>query len=196
LLFSEVRLLLAPLAVLMGLLVPSSTQASDLADVPLNTAVRNLHEGQVIDGVPCLVEDLPVHHIHVHLQIIADGVTVVVPAGIGVGKPWGVGPDGFVATGSCFAWIHTHDGSGVIHLATPEEESFTLGQLFEVWGQRLGPDKALNYRGSVILLVDGRRFNGDPRAVQLLNLDSLVLELGQQPAVPPATYDFLTPRRR
>jgi len=81
-------------------------------------------------------------HIHVHLVVLEDGANVAVPAGIGVGRPWGVDPDGFVSTGSCFAWIHTHDTTGVVHIAGPEEKSFNLGQLFSVWGHPITADSA------------------------------------------------------
>lgn len=162
----------------------------------LSTTVRTLSQGQVIDGVPCLTEDLPVHHIHVHLQIMGDGIPVTVPAGIGVGRPWGVDPDGFIATGTCFSWIHTHDTTGVVHIVTPDEGSFTLAQLFEVWGQPLGKGLALGYHGAVAVFVNGRLFDGDPRDVKLANLENIVLELGKAPSFPaPATYDFGTPSR-
>ena len=181
-------LLAAALLLIAG--CASAASGSGPAGAHLSTAVRSLHEGQVVDGVPCLTEDLPVHHIHVHLQILLDGAPVAVPAGIGVGRPWGV-VEGFIATGSCFAWLHTHDTTGVVHIVTPEEASFTLGQLFEVWGQPLGPDSALSFRGALAVLVDGRQVPGDPRAVRLANLDNIVLELGRPPSSPPpATYDF------
>ena len=173
----------------------SSPQASPPAAGQLNTTVMDLHEGQVVDGVPCLTADLPVHHIHVHVQILADGAAVTVPAGIGVGRPWGVDATGFITGGSCFAWLHTHDTTGVVHIVTPEQKMFTLGQLFEVWGHPLGSASALGYHGSLATFVNGQRFAGDPREVKLLNLENIVLELGKQPAVqPPALYDFATPR--
>ena len=191
--FNEARAwLLAPL-LLVGCAAASQTSFSSPAQ--LNTTVRSLQAGQVVDGVPCLTEDLPQHHIHVHLQILYDGVGVGVPAGIGVGRPWSVDPTGFIATGGCFAWIHVHDTTGVVHIVTPEEKSFTLGQLFEVWGQALGPGSALGYHGSLVVLLNGRPIDGDPRAVTLVNFENIVLELGEPPAAPPpALYNFAAPR--
>lgn len=191
--FNELRVLLVLPLLLVG--CTAGTQPQSPLAAHLSTTVRSLHQGQVTDGVPCLSEDLPQHHIHVHLQILADGADVTVPAGIGVGRPWGVDPSGFIATGSCFAWIHTHDTTGVVHVVTPEEKSFTVGQLFEVWGQPLGNGYALGYHGTVAVFVNGRRFAGDPRTVSLTNLENILLELGTPPAVqPPALYDFATPR--
>jgi hypothetical protein len=185
-------LLLLPL-LLVG--CSATPQPSASRAVHLSTAVRSLAAGQVVDGVPCLTEETPVHHTHVHLRILFNGAEVTVPAGIGVGTPWGVDPTGFVVTGACFAWLHVHDTSGVVHIVTPEERSFTLGQLFEVWGQPLGVGSALGYHGSLVVLVNGTRVDGDPRAVILGNLENIVLELGTPPAVPPpALYEFGTPR--
>ena len=157
----------------------------------LNTTVRDVRAGQVVDSVPCLTADLAEHHMHVHLAIYSDGVEVKVPAGIGVGRPWGFDNTGFLATGSCFARLHTHDTSGVIHIATPALTLFTLGQLFEVWGQPLASDGSFNYKGVLTVLVDGRHSDGDPRNITLTPFENIVLELGKPPAVPPASiYDF------
>jgi hypothetical protein len=191
--FHETRALLVLSLLLAGCSAAAQTSPSSAA--PLNTTVRSLQAGQVVDGVPCLIEDLPQHHIHVHLQILYNGLGVAVPAGIGVGRPWGIDATGFITTGGCFAWIHTHDATGVVHVVTPEEKSFTLGQLFEVWGQPLGVASALGHGGSLVVLVNGQRFDGDPRAVRLGNLENIVLELGKPPAVPPpALYNFAAPR--
>ena len=158
--------------------------------------MREVQEGQVVDGVPCLREDLPVRHFHVHLSILLDGAEVTVPAGIGVGRPWGQANDGFILTGSCFAWIHTHDTSGVVHVFTQVGQSYALGQVFSVWGQPLTAGVALGVHEPLTVLVDGRGFVGDPRSVPLSNLENIVLELGRPPATPPpALYDFGTMRR-
>ncbi|HKW60794.1 MAG TPA: hypothetical protein VJR46_13675 [Candidatus Dormibacteraeota bacterium] len=158
----------------------------------VTTTVRDLQQGQVVDGVPCLRNDLPARHIHVHLTVFLDGSEVTVPAGIGVGKPWGYNPPGFIATGGCFAWIHTHDATGVVHIFTEEGRTFTLGQLFEVWGRPLGAGHALGYTGPLAVLTGGRAFTGDPRSLALTPYEDIVLELGTPPATPPRPYDFGT----
>lgn len=140
--------------------------------------------------MPCVAPDLPSRHLHVHLLVLLDGVPVPVPEGIGVGRPWTVEGDGFVSAGSCFAWIHTHDRTGVVHMASPESRPFTLGQVFEVWGHPLGPDGALGYRGAVTVSVDGVRVPGDPGGIELHSFDRIVLALGRPPARPPGRFDF------
>jgi hypothetical protein len=37
----------------------------------------------------------------------------------------------------CFYPIHTDDSSGRVHVESPTEGTFTLGQFFEIWGQPL-----------------------------------------------------------
>jgi hypothetical protein len=162
----------------------------------VSTAVRDLNDGQVVDGVPCLRDDLPARHSHIHLALYLDGKAVTVPAGLGVGRPWGENPRGFIATGGCFAWIHTHDATGVVHVFTQIGKSDSLGQVFSVWGQPLDTGGALGFRGTIAVLVNGQPFDGDPRSVPLKNLENIVLELGKPPSVaPPALYDFGTMRR-
>lgn len=182
-----------PLLVLLGCTPTAHPPPSPSAQ--LNTSVRILEAGQVVNGVPCLTTaESPEHHTHVHLQILLDGVDVPVPAGIGIGRPWNVDSIGFITTGACIAWIHTHDTTGVVHIVTPEQNSFTLEQLFDLWGQPLEDSDALGYHGSLVVLANGQRFDGDPRTVMLKNLENIVLELGRPPAVlPPALYDFTDP---
>jgi hypothetical protein len=190
--FSEGLLVVAMLSAACG--GPSNPVASPAAH--LDTSVVSLHAGQVVDGVPCLTQEMPAMHTHIHLVVIDDGTNVTVPAGIGVGRPWGVDPDGFVSTGSCFAWIHTHDTTGVVHIGGPEETTYKLGQLFSVWGHPLSADAAFNFSGPVAVLVNGVRVDGDPREIQLANFFNVVVELGKPPATTPApNYNFSSTRR-
>jgi hypothetical protein len=183
-----VRVLLA--AFLAAVSMSCGAQSAVPAANHVDTSVRDLTREQVVDGVPCLVEDLPPVHLHVHLSVLLDGKTVTVPAGIGVGRPWGYGPPGFIATGRCFAWIHTHDTSGVVHVFTQVGRAFTLRQLFEVWGRPLEAGGALGYSGQMTVLASGRQVEGDPGALPLTPFEDIVIELGKPPAAPPVPYDF------
>ena len=179
-------------ALLAALILTTAACGSPAQPSPnqVTTTVRDLQQGQVVDGVPCLRNDLPPRHIHVHLTVLLDGSPVTVPAGIGVGKPWGYNPPGFLATGGCFAWIHTHDTTGVLHVFTEVGRTFTLGQVFEVWGRPLDAGGALGYRGRLALVTDGRAITGDPTSLPLTPFEDIVLELGKPPATPPRRFDF------
>jgi hypothetical protein len=102
----------------------------------------------------------------VHLELFAGGRVVIVPARIGV-RP------------RCHTRIWTTEPTGVIRFAGRS----TLGDLFAVWGQALGPRRLLSFRGPVRIYRKGARLLGDPRRLLLRDRDELVLEVG--PFVPP-----------
>jgi hypothetical protein len=116
----------------------------------------------------------------VHLELFARNRVVIVPAGIGVAPP--VRREGAHVTGGrCFYAIHTLDPTGVVHV--PAGGQATLGQLFAVWGQPLGPTTIAGFRGRVQAYVDGLPVAGDPRRIALRRHSEIVLESG--PFVPP-----------
>lgn len=71
----------------------------------------------------------------VHLELFVDAWVVLVPSGIGVRQPW-VGTVPYVESGACEHPIVTREPTGVIEVAGP---GHTLGDLFALWGQPLGP---------------------------------------------------------
>ena len=117
----------------------------------------------------------------VHLELFVDAWVVLVPSGIGIRQPW-VGSVPYVESGACEHPIVTREPTGVIEVAGP---GHTLGDLFAVWGQPLGPDGFAQYRGSVTAHVDGhlvgRRSGCDP--AQPARPDRAA---GRPPADPPA----------
>jgi len=65
------------------------------------------------------------YHAHFSLTIMINGTNYPVPADMGI----------FSITGnSCIRAIHTHDASGTIHVETDVSRNYTLGDLFEIWG--------------------------------------------------------------
>jgi hypothetical protein len=67
----------------------------------------------------------------------------------------------------------------------------TVGDLFRVWGQPLGPRRLAGFRGAVSAWVGGRPWRGDPRTIPLRRHAEIVLEVGGY--IPPHTF-FLFPR--
>jgi len=147
--------------------------------------------GQAVDGVGCQTSEQTLFHIHAHLTIFVNGQQRQVPAGIGI--PAGTAsqtPSGaFVDSGRCFYWLHTHAADGIIHIESPVKRTYTLGDLFDLWGQPLGPDQAGPARGKVTVIVNGRVFQGNPRAVPLGSHENLQLEVGA-PLVAPETINW------
>jgi len=109
----------------------------------------------------------------VHVELFIRRQVLIVPAGIGVAKPW---PTYFgrIRPGGCTHDLRTLDPTGVIEVAAPA----TLGAFFAVWGQRLGRQRIAGFRGRVLAFVDGRLRRGDPRTIRLTRHSNIVLELG------------------
>ncbi len=72
-------------------------------------------------------------HIHPSLQIMINGQEKILPTNIGV-KP------------GCMNPLHTHDSSGRIHIESPVERDFTLGDFFAVWSQTFDRNQILESR--------------------------------------------------
>ena len=51
--------------------------------------------------------------------------------------------------------LHTHSADGLIHVEYWRATTFTLGQFFDVWGQRLDGSHLMEFEGTVTALVDG-----------------------------------------
>src|SRR5438552_343043 len=67
-------------------------------------------------------------HSHAMLHIYVNGLLVPLPANIGLDVAKGVESS-----------LHAHDRTGIIHIEAPHPYNYTLGELFSVWGVKLGP---------------------------------------------------------
>ncbi len=108
----------------------------------------------------------------VHVELFARRRVVIVPAAIGLERARG--RFGRVLHASCRARVWTLDPSGIVDY----EGRTTLGRLFRVWGQPLGPERLASFRGSVSVYVDGVRRGGDPRSLRFRPRAEVVLEVG------------------
>jgi hypothetical protein len=81
---------------------------------------------------------------------------------------------GRVVTARCRAQLWTLDPSGIVTY----EGRMTLGHVFRIWGQRLGPKRLASFRGRVSVYVDGVRLRSDPRRLRLRPGAEIVLEIG------------------
>jgi hypothetical protein len=117
-----------------------------------------------------------------HLRIVVRGRSREVPAGIGVAPPYEVAltrAGRFVAGASCFTWLHTHAADGIVHVESPVQRTYTLGEFFDLWGQPLSHRRAGPAAGRVTAFVDGRLFTGNPRQIPLLAHGQVELEVGR-----------------
>jgi hypothetical protein len=136
-------------------------------------------------GLPMLGSEGMVEHIHVHLDVVADGQAVPVPANIGIDAArGGISP------------LHTHDASGVIHIESPVKRQFSLGEFFSEWGVSLSADNIGGLRATdgkaVRTYVNGQARTGDPAAIMFNQHDEIALVYGPVVAghAVPSTYDF------
>ena len=147
--------------------------------------------GQAIDGISCQSAEQTVFHIHTHLTIFVNGQQRQVPAGIGipgaVAQPTSAGA--FIDSGSCFYWLHTHAADGIIHIESPVQRTFTLGDFFDEWGQPLSASQVGPAKGPVTAIVNGRVWQGNPRNVPLGSHENLQLEVGT-PRLAPETINW------
>ncbi len=93
--------------------------------------VATLSSHQV--ALTCTTDMATKFHIHPHLEIIINGVGQEIPADTGI-------------TYACMHPIHTHDTSGTLHIESPVQRDFTLGDFFAVWEKPFSKDEVLGYK--------------------------------------------------
>jgi hypothetical protein len=148
--------------------------------------------GETIDGITCQSSEKVAYHIHAHLTIFARGKAFQVPYGIGIGPPLGgvrTAAGAFVDSGSCFMWLHTHVADGVIHIESPVLKTYSLGQFFAVWGQKLSRTRVGPQKGTVTAFYNGKDWTGNPAAIPLTATAQIQLDIGS-PVVAPEHIKF------
>lgn len=136
-------------------------------------------------GLPMLRREGNVEHIHTHLDVLVDGAPVTVPANIGIDmRRRAISP------------LHTHDDSGVIHIESPVQRQFSLGEFFSEWRVSLSADNIGGLRagdGKVVhVFVDGTQRSGNPGAIMLGAHDEIAVIYGTARAdeTIPSRYEF------
>ena len=144
--------------------------------------------GQPIDGVGCQGMEGANLHIHTHLALFDNGKQLQIPRFIG----FAANPT--MPGGGCLYWIHTHFADGIIHVESPQVlppqggGHYTLGMLFDIWGQPLQQDNIAGIKGPVTAYVNGTKYDGNLRDIPLMSHQQIVLEVGTP--VPPPNYIF------
>jgi hypothetical protein len=188
---------LAPLSTLGHLRAAGTLGAAGPKGVPIPigpalAGTRPLAPGEQIDGITCQANERVSFHIHAHLTIFVRGVARQVPAAIGIAPPYEVAqtPRGpFFAGASCFMWLHTHAADGIIHTESPTRRAYTLGDFFDIWGQRLDREHVGPAHGPVTALFNGHVFIGSPRTIPLLAHAHIQLDVGRPLIAPEQIAD-------
>jgi hypothetical protein len=157
---------------------------------PLASAATSA-SGQAVDGISCQTNEQTLFHIHAHLTMFVNGVARQLPAAIGIpGAQAQSTPQGqFISSGTCFYWLHTHAADGIIHIESPVQRTYTLGNFFDEWGQPLGPNQVGPATGHVTAIYNGQVYQGNPRNIPLTAHAQIQLEVGT-PLVAPVSISW------
>ncbi len=136
-----------------------------------------------IDGIQCNNMEQSVFHIHAHLNIFINGQNYTVPAQIGI-------------TSTCLYWLHTHDETGIIHIESPINQNYTLGQFFDIWKKNFSNTQVFNNTVSgtnpLNIYVNGIKVqNGTNfKDIVLHAHDIIAVVYGKPPSNVPTKADF------
>ncbi|OLB81948.1 MAG: hypothetical protein E6I81_02050 [Chloroflexi bacterium] len=194
---SDLPLLAVVVAVILGLLVIVMIGAIIYFNRPQPGP-------QTVAGIPCdHLEHSQVHY-HAAVQIVYHGVLTNIRDNTGIQTD-------SAGNVTCYYWLHVHPANkNVIHIESPANDTFTLGQFFDVsnaWSQANGfgaqkldathvatftlqpGDKIVAY----VDLGDGKGpqpFTGDPRSIVLRSHEVITIEISPPDVNPPPAFDW------
>ena len=136
----------------------------------------------VVDNIACQTSEQLAYHIHAHLSMYINGQPFSLPANIGI-----------ASDGSCIYWLHTHDGTGVVHIESPNSNTYSLGTFFKMWEDhfsQLGYPSQLNSTNGWTIYVDGKPYTGDFHNIQLLRHRLITMAYNSPKVTPDTTYSW------
>jgi len=153
-------------------------------------------QGAPIDGIPCDNKGAT-YHIHSHVTLFYQGKKIAIPIAIGAINPVYSADGLHVIRAQCFYHLHNHDSSGLIHVENPTVATFTLGEVFDIWGEPLTTSNIAGFTGPVLVYTASCAptvpfncdwptvYTGDPRAIVLTQHEQITLEVGVPYKWPP-----------
>ncbi len=125
-----------------------------------------------INGVRCQQGEQLIYHWHTTLKLYEQSEEVKVPANIGIFP-------------NCLYWLHTHDDSGKIHIESPIQRTYTLGNFLAIWGKKITNSEFLgqpvNSEKPLIIRVNNLPYQGDPEEIPLRDGELIVIAYGKPP---------------
>jgi len=193
---SGVPLLPVVVASILGLLVIAMIGAI----IYLN---RTPAAPSTVAGIPCdHLEHSQVHY-HSAVQIVYHGVVTNIRDNTGI--------QGDPNAPTCYYWLHVHSADkNVIHIESPANQTFTLGQFFDVanaWSNAngYGAVKLDSTHVATFTLQPGEKevvyvdlgdgkgaqpYTGDPRAIVLKSHEVITIEITPPDVNPPPAFTF------
>jgi hypothetical protein len=122
-----------------------------------------------VHGITCGSTEQLAYHVHAHLLVFVNGKPRALPGGIGIpgSQVEGTAQGPVAAGGQCIYWLHTHAPDGVIHIESPTQRIYTLGEFFDEWHQPLSATQVADAHGHVTALVNGKPWLKSVRAIPL-----------------------------
>ncbi|GAC1474829.1 MAG: hypothetical protein PVS3B1_24220 [Ktedonobacteraceae bacterium] len=173
-----VLFLLAGLGVFYLMASSHSNTGAQSSQTDTNTAFSP------VNGVSCDRSEHYDYHHHIHLSMYMNGQAVAVPSYIGINP---------AASSPCLYWLHTHDTSGVVHIESPLQRTYTLGNFFDVWSQRfaqLGYPGQLNQAAGWQVYVNGQAYKGDFHSIPMDDHTLVTLAFNSPDVKPETLYNW------
>ena len=170
---------------------PAGPEGVPIPAGPALASTATVATGQPVDGISCQTSEQTLFHIHAHLTVFVNGSARQIPAAVGIpGAQATNTPQGpFIETGTCFYWLHTHAADGIIHIESPVQRTFTLGDFFAEWGQPLSTTQVGAVKGDITALYNGQVYKGNPSSIPLTAHAQIQLEVGT-PLIAPVSTVF------
>ena len=133
-----------------------------------------------VDSIYCDSLEQLAYHIHTHLSIYINGTLSPIPQNVGI-----------ASDGSCYYWLHTHDTTGVIHIESPTQKDYTLGNFFDEWSTNfssLGYPSQLALTAGWQIWVDGKPYTGDFHNIPLTAHKLITMAYNSPGVKPDTTY--------
>jgi len=141
-----------------------------------------------VDGMRCLPPGRVASA--AHIEVFAAGHVVVIPAGIGFAAPLRR-HGAYVNGGRCAYPVRTVEPTGLVLMEAGRP--VTLGQFFDLWGQRLSHRTVAGFSAStgtgVSVFINGSRWRGDSSYAPIAPGAQITVEVGPLVA-PHRRYTF------
>lgn len=170
--FSVLGAMVVVAAVIVGVIYYNNAQANSSTEAIANPSYPP------VDGIYCDAGEQLAYHIHAHVSIYINGKQSLIP------QLTGIAPDG-----SCYYWLHTHDTTGVIHIESPTEHTYTFGNFLDEWSAHfssLGYPPELDFTTGWQVWVNGKPYTGSFRNIPL-TAHALITMAYDSPGVKPVT---------
>jgi hypothetical protein len=172
-----ISLIVSGLGVVLAPYLASAQNSSSSVATPLMATT--------LDGIQCNVREQFLFHIHTHIDIFVNGRHVYIPPQIGI------------IPGKCIYWMHTHDGSGILHIESPIKRDFALGQFFDLWRGKLSNpqifDSIFNGKYAPSVYINGSKVPSKTsyRDIKIYPHQEIAIVYGRPPDNNiPSKYDF------